>query len=152
MLNVGATAAMSNMWLKTPPLYQLKAITTLLEMLCKDNNPSSTLLIQRTRRGISTVPHTVGFVTCDFTLIIKNTLLLGGNQKSKFENANQDNGLVQAFQLDSIKSQSETESKKYFLMNLHNNKNAFIFIFTLPEQLFILSWNTILVYLPRNKF
>ena len=66
-------------------------------MFCKDNDPSSMLLINGTGRGKLTFPQTVGVVTCGVTLIIENTLSLGSNQKSKFKDTNLENGPVYAF-------------------------------------------------------
>ena len=62
---------------------------------------------QGTGSGKSMVPQTVGVVTCGVTLIIKNILSLGSNQRSKFNNTNQDHGPVLVLQLDAVKSDEE---------------------------------------------
>ena len=130
MLQAVCVAAMSNMWSKAPHLYQTNGITLLLSMYCKDIKPSSMLLIQGTGSGKSTVPQTVGVVTCGVTMILENTLSLGADQQSKLRHANQDHGPIHAFQLDSLKTKSEINSLKDLLLSLPNNTNASIFVFT----------------------
>ena len=80
MLDLVATAVILNVWGKEPRGFQIKAISTLLEINCLSGNPSSVLLIQGTGSGKSTVPQTTRVVTCGVTLIIENTLSLVANQ------------------------------------------------------------------------
>ena len=77
-----ASAAMSNVWGKTPRFYQSKAITRLLQMHCAGQKLSLMILIQGAGSVKSTLPQTVGVVTYGVTRIIENILCLGSDQQS----------------------------------------------------------------------
>ena len=56
MLQVVVSAAVFNIWFKNPCSYQIKAISSLLEISCKGQKASPFLLIQGTGSNQSTVP------------------------------------------------------------------------------------------------
>jgi len=91
--------------------------------------------VQGTGSGKSTVPKTVGVVTCGITLVIENTLSLGADQCSKFEKAVQDHGPVQSFQLDALKTEDEINALKDLILTLPSDTNSSIFLYSSPERL-----------------
>ena len=89
--------------------YQPEERIRLLQIHCSGQKLSSMLLIQCTGCGKSTVPQTVGVVTCGVTLVWENTLSLGADQQSKFKNTVQENSSVNAFQLDLVTSTEDIQ-------------------------------------------
>ena len=151
MLDLVTVAAMENVWSKSPCSYQLCAITSLLKMHCKGQHPSSLLLVQGTGTGKSTVPQTVGVITCGVTLVIENTLSLGADQRSKFKNASQHNGPITAYQLDSIMDKDDVDSLISMLLKIPSNTNASIFLYSSPEKLLDPKWSNLVDELIKNK-
>ena len=119
-------------------------------MHCLGQQPSSLLLVQGTSIGKSMVPQTVGVVTCGVTLVIENTLSLGVNQSSKFKNAHQDNGLVTAYQLDSIVDKDDVKALTNTLVNLPLDK-IHHFFHSLPEKLSNPKWSNLIDQLISQK-
>ena len=107
MLESVPTAAMSNVWGKEPRSFQLEDISTILEMHSLLGTPLLILLIQVTGSRKSTVPQTVGVVTCSVTLVIENILSLAADQQSKYAKASQNHGPVMAYQLDSMSDEAD---------------------------------------------
>jgi len=98
------------------------------------------LLVQGTGVGKSAVPQTVGTVTCGVTLVIENTLSLSADQHSKIKNANPGHGPIKAFHLDSIRTKRNQDKLCKLLVNLPDNTDATIFLFSSPEYLLNDPW------------
>ena len=73
-------------------------------MGCPPHCSEALLPIQGTGGGKSSVTQTVGCVDCGVTIIIKETVALVTNQKSKVGRARNSYGPVLAYQLDSVKN------------------------------------------------
>ena len=78
---------------------------------------------------------TVGSVTCGVILIIENTQALSADQVSKFNDVNRTFGPVEAFQLDSIKSQSDADHLCAYVTSLTSESNSTIYLYSSPECL-----------------
>ena len=135
-----AQQAMISVWNRTPRDFQNEAIPRLLMMCCMPNTPSAMLLVQGTGGGKSAVPQAVGTVTCGVTLVIENTLSLSADQHSKIKNANSGHGPIKAFHLDSIRTKRNQDKLCKLLVNLPDNTDATIFLFSSPEYLLNDPW------------
>ena len=80
------------------------------------------------------VPITVGNVTCG-VILIKNTQALSADQVSKYTDVNKGFGPIEAFQLDTIKSQSEADHLCTYLTSLTSQSNSTIYLYSSPECL-----------------
>ena len=136
MLESVAVAAMDNVWSKKSGSYQLRAITSLLKMHYKGKHTTSITLVQDTRKGKSIVLQTVGAITCGVTLVLENTLSLGANQRSKFDDASQTHGSVIAYHLESLIDEANVKSLNLILANLQSDTNASIFLYSSPENFY----------------
>ena len=81
------------------------------------------------------VPMTVGSVTRGVILIIENTQALSADQVSKFDDVNRTFGPVEAFHLDSIKSQTDADHLCTYLTSLTNETNSTVYLYSSPECL-----------------
>ena len=99
---------------------------------CIGQQKSYMLLVKGTSSGKSTVPQTVGFITCNVTLVLENTLSLGADLQSNFSRESQNYTPFIAYQIDSIKDQAEISSLSTMLLELPCNTNASMFIYLSP--------------------
>ena len=102
--------AMAMFWECCPHKFQREAIARLLMMTCSPYHPTALLLVQSTGGGKLMVPMTFGSVTRGVTLIIENTQSLAADQVSKFRNSSSRYGPIKAYQLDSIRFQSDVDN------------------------------------------
>lgn len=84
--------------------FQREAITCLLMMMCKPYHPEVTLRVQGSSGGKLAFAQTVCYIDYGITIMIKETLTLAADQKSKVDKAQNTYGPVLAYQLDSMKT------------------------------------------------
>ena len=111
---------MTDIWDRTPRNFEQKTIPRLLMMRCYPYCPEALLLVEGTGGGKSTFSQTVGYVDCGVTIIIKETLALAADQKSKVGKSRSTYGPVLAYQLDAIKKPRLIEIKKQ-IEHVHEN-------------------------------
>ena len=126
---------MAVMWNCHPNEFQRVAISRILMMGCKAYGSTALLLVQTTGGGKSMVPMTIGSVTCGVILIIENTQALSADQVSKYSDVNRSFGPIEAFQLDTIKNQSDADALCKYLVSLQPDLNSTIYLYSSPECL-----------------
>lgn len=122
-----------------PNKFQSTIIPHILKMLTGQTPCHPVLLVQPTGGGKSIVPQTLSVINGGVTIVIKNTLALGSDQKSKIDNLDQKHNLF-AFQLDQIKQNEHIDAVLSSIDNLSfNNHESLISIvlFTSPETLLL---------------
>ena len=126
--------SMQSIWQRTPFQFQTNAISHIIKMRCENNKPQATLLAQGTGGGKSAVYQAVGTIDAGVILVIETTLSLGADQSSKISSASSDNGPIESFQLDSLKSNGSRQSLNQHLRSLDKETSTAIFLFSSPEE------------------
>ena len=145
-----AVHEMQGVWNRTPIDFQREAVPRLLIMRCVPNTPQTLLLVQGTGAGKSAVAQTVGIVNRGITLVIEETLALAADQQSKVKSASNANGLVLAYQLDTVKKPNLIKKLEDKLSGMKSGKNASVFLYSLPECLMKQPWKSLLIKLINN--
>ena len=114
-------------------------------MMCNPYCPESMLLVQGTSGGKLAVSQTVKCADYGVTIIIKETLALAADQKSKVGKARNTYGPVLAYQLDSIKKPHLVQILQNKLNSLKIKSNVTIFLYTSPECLMKEPWKTVVI-------
>lgn len=134
------TESMGTIWDRSPRQFQLDAISNIIKMRCDKFFPQATLLVQGTGGGKSGVYQGIGTVDAGVTIVLENTLSLSSDQLSKISEANEECGPIEAYQLDSIKSQSLRTDFSKHIRSFHSSTNATIFLFSSPEEMQRAPW------------
>ena len=84
-------------------------------------------------------------------MVIETTLSLGADQSSKIAAASGDDGPVESFQLDSLKSTQSRQSLNQCLRSLEKDANTTIFLFSSPEELLKSPWPSLITCLANQN-
>ena len=98
---------------------------------------TSTLLIQSTRAGKSSLPLRAAVVNRSVIIILENILALGSDQRSKvFKDSNLSTKYIKSFQLYLFRSKEDkTYLSATITSHLSSNINTSILLFSSPETI-----------------
>ena len=120
-------------------------------MRCLPNAPQACLLVQGAGGGKSAACQSVGTVDAGIILVIEPTLSLGADQASKISSATSEHGDVDAYQLDSLKSNKSKNTLYQCLRSITSDSNETIFLFSSPEEILRPPWTSLILHLLNKK-
>jgi superfamily II DNA helicase RecQ len=132
-------------------MFQKKVIAHLLKMINCTIHPQALLVLQSTGGGKSAIPQTAAVTDGGVTIILKNTLALSTDQRSKIKQLNSNKMFL--FHLNSVKSKADKELLSMCLIPvLECDDQISVLLFTSPECIVDEIWINMIKKLLDSNF